>query len=156
RVNEVATVRLVVESQSGTIKGTVVDAEGKPVPDAFVSAARESDAAGAQRSNVQDTRSGWGEKPVLTGTDGAFTLTKLAPGAYTVRAYRKGGGEAIAEHVALSSTAKLQIKATGTIEGTARRAGGGAPIDELAVALRDPAAGLYRHETFYRTDGRFT
>src|SRR5262249_52984877 len=50
RINQVATVTLVVENQSGTIKGTVVDADDKPVPDAFVSAARESDAAGAQRS----------------------------------------------------------------------------------------------------------
>jgi hypothetical protein len=70
RANQAATVKLVVESQSGTIKGTVVDAEGKPVADAFVSAARESDAAGSQKTSVQETRWSWDERPNLTSTDG--------------------------------------------------------------------------------------
>ena len=154
RANQVATVKLVVESQTGTIKGTVVDVDGQPVGDAFVSAARESDAAGAQRTNVQDTRWSWMDKPVLTGTDGTFTLTKLSPGTYTLRAFRKGGGEAIAEHIEVGGTAKLQIKPTGSITGVATGPGG-API-ELSIAMSDPATGFWRSEDYYRTDGRFT
>lgn len=155
RPGQVATVKLVVESQSGTIKGTVVDIDGQPVSDAFVSAARESDAAGAQRTNVQDTRWSWMDKPVLTGTDGAFTLAKLSPGTYTLRAFRKGGGEAIAEHIEVGGTAKLQIKPTGSIEGTATGPGSaGAPI-ELSISMTDPATGFWRSEDYYRTDGRF-
>jgi hypothetical protein len=91
----------------------VVDAAGKPVNDAFISAARESDAAGSTHSSVEATR--WGDwdsdsVPVLTSTDGTFAVTKLAPGSYSLRAYRKGGGEAVAEHVAVGTTTRLQIK----------------------------------------------
>jgi protocatechuate 3,4-dioxygenase beta subunit len=155
RVNQTASVKLVVESQSGTIKGTVVDTDGKPVPDAYVSAARESDAAGAQKTSVQQTRWNWDERPNLTTTEGAFTVGKLSPGNYTVRAYRKGGGEAVAEHVAVGSTTKLQIKATGSIDGIVRRAGGGPVPDELEIEVSDIASGFSRTEHYFKTDGKF-
>jgi hypothetical protein len=92
---------------------------------------------------------------MLTSVDGAFTLTKLAAGNYTVRAYRKGGGEAVAEHIAIGSTAKLQMKATGSIEGTAKRAGGGAAPDDLTINVRDVTTGFSRRETFYKSGGHF-
>lgn len=153
---QTATVRLVVEAQTGIIKGTVVAPDGNPVSDAFISTARESDAAGAQDSSMQRTRGwGWGDsdKPVLTGVDGTFTVTKLSPGKYTLRAYRKGGGEAIAEHVAVGTTTKLEIKETGSIGGVVTRAGG--PLDELTVNVEDLKTGFERTENFFRTDGRF-
>jgi len=154
RPNQVASVKLVVEAQSGTIKGIVLDSSGVPVGDAFVSAARESDAAGARRTNVQDTRWQWQEKPVLTNTGGKFTVEKLSPGTYTLRAYRKGGGEAIAEHIEVGATdAKLQIKPTGSIEGIA--SGPGGPPDSFSIALNDQVLGLWRSEDFFKTDGRF-
>ncbi len=152
-----STVKLVVESQSGSIKGVVLDAEGNPVTDAFISKARESDAAGANASRAHSTRAwGWGDtKPVLTGVDGTFALTELAPGKYTLRAYRKGGGEALLEHVATGTTnAKLQIKPTGSIEGTVKMAGGTLP-DEIQVSVEDLKTGFERSEKFYKTDGHF-
>lgn len=149
-----ATVKLVVESQTGTITGTVVDAEGKPASDAYISAARESDAAGAQQSSVQQTRWSWNDRPVISSTDGTFTIDKLSPGNYTVRAYRKGGGEAITEHVAVGSTVRLQIKATGSIAGTVRAPAGA--LEELDVELREPKLGFWRSEHFFRTNGTFT
>lgn len=154
RANQTATVKLVVEARSGTIKGTVVDAAGAPVNDAYISVARESDAAGARESNVSRTRWSWGDKPVLTGVDGAFTVGSLTPGKYTVRAYRKGGGEAVAEHVATGSTTRLQIKPTGSIEGTVKRPG--AQLAEFAVDLSDAATAFHRRDSFYMTRGRFT
>jgi hypothetical protein len=90
---------------------------------------------------------------MLTGTDGSFTLTKLAPGNYTLFAQRKGGGEASLEHVALGTTASLQIKRTGSIEGTAHREGG-APED-LTIALEDAKTGLSRSEHAFRTAGHY-
>ncbi|MDB4958896.1 MAG: hypothetical protein JWO36_6465 [Myxococcales bacterium] len=154
RAAQIGSVKLVVESQSGSIKGSVTDPDGKPVTDAFVVAARESDAAGSQRSSVTETRWTADERPVLTATDGTFTVTKLSPGSYTLRAFRKGGGEAIAEHVAIGGTARLQIKATGVLEGIVRRAGGGAP-DEISLDLHDPKTGFTRREQFFRTIGAF-
>jgi len=146
-------VRLVVESIAGAITGTVVDADGKPVTDAFVSASRESDAAGSQHSAIEDTRWTADDRPVLTGTDGSFKLARLSPGSYTVLAQRKGGGEAFQEHVAVGSVAKLQMKPTASIEGTAHR-DGGAP-DELSVAIADPTTGFSRDEQFFRTGGAY-
>ncbi|HEY5936879.1 MAG TPA: carboxypeptidase regulatory-like domain-containing protein, partial [Kofleriaceae bacterium] len=151
--NRVVTARLAVEAATGSITGTVTDPAGKPVADAFINAARESDAAGA-RSSLRDVRWSWDERPVITGTDGTFALTELAPGNYTIRAYRKGGGEAIAEHVAIGQVAKLQIKHTGSIAGLATRAGG--VPDQIEVTLNEPATGYWRSETFYKTSGRFT
>ncbi|MDQ3340914.1 MAG: carboxypeptidase regulatory-like domain-containing protein [Myxococcota bacterium] len=154
--SETTKVRLVIEAQSGSIKGVVVDADGKPVSDAYLSAARESDAAGAQQSNVSATRDwDWGEeKPTLTNVDGTFTIPRLSPGKYTVRAYRKGGGEAVQEHVAVGSTTRLQIKHTGSIAGIAKREGG-AP-EEITVTLADLKTGFNRDERFYKTGGKFT
>jgi protocatechuate 3,4-dioxygenase beta subunit len=151
---QVTSVRLTVESQNGTIKGTATDSDGKPVTDAYVSAVRESDAAGAEKSAVAQTRWSWDERPVVTGTDGSFAMTKLSPGNYTLRAYRKGGGEAVVEHVAVNTTATLQFKPTGSIEGTALRKGGGAP-DELDVTLNDLETGFRRHEAYYMTSGHY-
>jgi protocatechuate 3,4-dioxygenase beta subunit len=150
---QTATVRLVVEAQSGVIKGTCVDAAGKPVTDAFVSAARESDAAGNQRSSVGETRWTWDEKPVLTGTDGAFTLPRLSPGSYTVRADRKGGGEAFVEHVAIGTTAKLVFKPTGELSGTVHREGG--EPQELDIQIKDEKTDFSRSEHYFRTGGHY-
>ena len=130
-VGKTVDVKLVVEAQSGTIKGTVVDTDGPAglrcvhLERARVRC-RRRDELGAHATRGW----GWGDtdKPVLTSTDGTFTVTKLAPGKYTLRAYRKGGGEAIAEHVAVGTTAKLQIKHTGLDRGHgAARDGGPCP-----------------------------
>jgi protocatechuate 3,4-dioxygenase beta subunit len=156
-VGKTIEVKLVVESQTGTIKGTVVDAGGQPIADAFIAHARESDAAGANTTAHETRGWGWGDddKPVLTGVDGSFTVGKLGPGKYTLRAYRKGGGEAIAEHVAVGSTARLQIRHVGSISGIAKKKSGPMP-DELTVSIEDLKTGFDRTESFYRTGGQFT
>lgn len=155
RVGEITTTQLIVESDDGAISGVVLDPAGKPVPDAFVSNVRESDAAGAQGSSVGETRDWWGDdKPALTTTEGRFTLENLAPGRYTLRAYRKGGGEAIAEHVATGSTTTLRFKPTASIAGTARTANGTSPTT-LKITVRGHATSFLRSDSFYRTAGAF-
>jgi hypothetical protein len=157
RSAQVSTVRLVVEGQRGAIRGTVVDAAGGPVPDAFVAASRESDAVGAGGSKTASTRDDWWgsrTQPVVTGTDGSFELSRLPAGMYSLRAYRKGGGEAIAEHVATGSVTRLQIRATGSLEGIARRTSG-PPPRELRVSVHDASTGFNRQESFYMTGGHF-
>jgi hypothetical protein len=156
KANQIATTRLVVEALNGTIKGTVVDTQNQPVTDAFISSVRESDAAGAKKSSVSDARWTWDEKPVLTSVDGTFTVEKLAPGNYTIRAFRRGGGEAVAEHVPVGGTAKLQIKPTGEIRGVARLAPGDkASLVDLELSVNDRKTGFWRGERFYMTEGRF-
>jgi protocatechuate 3,4-dioxygenase beta subunit len=153
-----ANVRLVVETERGTIAGVVKDAAGTPVADAWISATRESDAAGAAAGGaLRWSRWAWGNdaRPVVTGVDGGFRLDRLGAGTYTVRAFRRGGGEAVAEKVALGTTAlALTIAATGSLGGTVVR-DDGAPFDEFTIALRDERTGFRREESFYRTSGRF-
>jgi protocatechuate 3,4-dioxygenase beta subunit len=153
---QTANVRVVMEATTGMIQGTVVDAAGAPVSDAYVACARELDGPGGASSEVARTREDWSgrNKSVLTATDGHFQLTRLAIGSYTVRAYRKGGGEAIAEHVAVGSTPRLQIASTGSIAGTARRKAG-APPPYLRISLRDAKTHYTRSEDFYMSAGHF-
>ncbi|HTJ42692.1 MAG TPA: carboxypeptidase regulatory-like domain-containing protein [Kofleriaceae bacterium] len=147
-------VRLVVERQSGAITGVVVGGEGAPVSDAYLTATRESDAAGAaQGSALRESRWGdWDKRPVVTATDGSFKIGELGPGSYTVRAYRKGGGEAVVEHVAVGTKTRLVMKSAGSIAGTVVISGGGAP-DVFFVAVSDRKTGFSRSEGFYSTAG---
>jgi hypothetical protein len=150
-----ARVELVVERQSGVIRGRVVDGNGAAITDAFVDAQRESDSAAADAEGARRAmRWGWSRRPVLTDTDGGFAIEKLSPGTYTLRAYRKGGGEALAEHVAVGGTVTLTILATGSIAGTVAIDGGGAP-DRMTVSVRDKKSGFRRREEFFRSDGAF-
>jgi hypothetical protein len=136
----------------------VVDAAGVPVGDAYLSSARESDAAAGGGAAQARMMVGWswgaGGKPVLTAPDGTFALTSLSPGTYVVRAYRKGGGEAIADHVAVGATVRLQIKPTASLSGTAKRHDG-TVAEQITVSVTDPKVGFERSETFFRTGGRF-
>jgi hypothetical protein len=152
---QTATAKVVMEATTGTIQGTVVDAASAPVSDAYVVAARESEGPGASSSEVARTREDWfgRNKPVLTATDGRFQLTRLAAGTYTVRAYRKGGGEAIAEHIAVGSNPRLQIASTGSIAGNVRRKAGAPPY--LRISLRDAKTHYTRSEDFYMSGGHF-
>lgn len=154
---QTATTRLVVEARTGTIAGTVKDSAGVPVVDAWVMATRESDAAGAAAGGaMRGSRWSWGrsDRPVVTALDGSFTVRSLAPGTYAVRAYRRGGGEALAEHVAIGASVTLTIPSTGSIAGTVTVAGGAVP-DELEISLEDEKTGFSRSESFYLTRGVF-
>lgn len=156
RAGGVARVRLVVESQTEVVRGRVVNADGQPVTDAFVDAERESDSATAARGTARRTmRWGWSRTPTLTDTDGTFTIEKLSPGTYTVRAYRKGGGEALAENVQVGQVVTLTIEQTGSISGTARTPDGVAP-DVMTIAVSDAKTGFRRRERFFRSGGVFT
>jgi len=152
---ETTTVQLVVESAGGVIRGRVVDAAGQPVNDAFVRAEREPEGTGRQRGNaLRGARWSWSQRPAVTDVDGAFAIEHLAPGKYSVLAYRTGGSEAHAEGVALGETVTLTITPTGSIAGTI--ATGGAPPDEVKIDLIDPDTGVGRSERFFRTGGAWS
>jgi hypothetical protein len=131
------------------IRGRVVDEHGAPVGDAFIGLAFEHDEAPALRNVRGDS------DEALAGPDGKFTAEHLSKGPYTVRAYRKGGGEVIQAHVAIGSDLTLVLKATGQIAGIAPRRGGA--IDDLHVTIYDrDTQDRARDEMFFRTGGKFT
>jgi protocatechuate 3,4-dioxygenase beta subunit len=152
KAGAVVPVKLVVEGLTGRITGTV-KRNGKPVTDAFVDCQRESESATAAEGEAQRRmRFGWNRQPAATDGDGRFSLSELAPGKYLVRAYRKGGGEASVEHVAVGSAVTLVIKPTGVLGGTVAVAGR-APPEQFRISVVDEAAGLEVTETFWRTAG---
>lgn len=151
-------VTLVVEGASATISGVVVDEDGGAVADAFIEATREPDSATAAAGSA--ARYGrWGsffEPPRLTDTDGRFKLERLPPGKHTLRAHRKGGGEALLEHVESGSgDVVLTIAATGRMSGTVALRGG-SPPESFTVAVEDEATGFERSDTFFRTGGAWS
>jgi protocatechuate 3,4-dioxygenase beta subunit len=150
-----ARVHLVVESQDGVIQGRVVDASGAAVTDAFIDAERESDSAAARPGGAaRSMRWAWARSPVLTDTDGRFRIEKLSPGKYTVRAFRRGGGESTAEGIAVGGRVTLTIRPTGSITGTVATAAGGPP-ERFTITITDDKRGFARSESFFRTGGAF-
>lgn len=155
RAGEITEVELVVESQDGRITGRVLAEGGEPVADAFVEAVRESDSAAVSESGGRSgVRWGsWLRQPVLTDEDGRFELADLAEkGVYTIYANRKGGGEALAEHVSTGADVDLSIKETGVLAGVVRIEGGGAPA-RFQIRAADRVGGIHETDTFFETDG---
>ncbi|MBZ5712260.1 carboxypeptidase regulatory-like domain-containing protein [Nannocystis pusilla] len=156
-VGETREVQLAVESQHGRIVGRVVDAAGGPLSDAFVEATRESDSAAAGAGDgLRDSRwSHWGgETRKLTDQDGRFELNRLGDGNYTLVAQRRGGGEGSVEHVATGSEVEIKIAEAGSISGSVRLQGGGAP-QQFEVTLIEPSTGWRSSDRFFRTGGAF-
>jgi protocatechuate 3,4-dioxygenase beta subunit len=151
----ISRVHLVVESQDGKISGRVVDQQKNPVPDAYVGANREKEAPGTAKGAARRSmRWTWETRPVITDADGKFEIRGLTPGRYTLRAYRKGGGEAVAENVEVGSKVTLEIKTTGTISGTVT-APAGPPPRFFSIAIRDYKTGYRREERFFETSGEW-
>lgn len=155
KVGQTSRVRLVVERQSGEIQGAVLDEAGRVVTDAFVDAVRESDSVTSAGDGAKrNSRWSWSRTPALTDVDGRFTVKRLSPGVYTVRAFRKGGGEAFAEHVKVGATVTLTIPVTGSLQGSVLREGGATP-EEFTISVADRKTGFEREEHFFRTNGAF-
>ncbi len=157
RAGGVESVALVIEARSSALSGVVRDADGGPVADAFIEATRESTSATkAAGGAMREGR--WGSffgTPHLTDHDGRFTLDGLAAAPHTVRAHRKGGGEAIAEHVQPGSDLVLTIAGTGRMSGTITAPGGAVP-EEFNVAVVEETTGFRRSDSFFRTGGAWS
>ncbi len=157
RVGSTEDVKLIVADASGTLTGVVRDADGAPIADAFIDAARESDSAGASGGGaLRDSRwrSYYGP-PHMTDLDGRFTLTDLASGTYTVRANRRGGGEGVVEHAAFGADVTITIADAGRMSGTVVLAGGGTP-ESFSIDVTDAATGFRRSDHFSRTAGAWS
>lgn len=143
-------VRLVVPGAQDEIRGQVVDASGSPIADAFVDSERERD----DRKARDQLRWRWRRTPALTDHDGRFVLSNLEAGVHTVFAYRKGGGEAIAEHVKSGESVLLTLRETGTLSGRVEIEGG-SPPERFAISIADAESGSRRTESWFRTGGQW-
>lgn len=149
--NASAEVRLVATVPGGALEGRVVDGRGAPVTDAYVTALLEAidDDGHAWRPHYT-----WTSPKRLVGADGSFHVGTLAPGMYSVRAARPGGGEATVAHLALGARATVVIQPTGLLAGVVVSASG-APVTDVVVTATDRVRDLAREERVYFTGGAF-
>jgi len=156
RVGVTTNVRIRIETRNGTIRGRVTDERGDAVTDAFVDAEREPDREGAAKGRGRAAlRWSWGHRsPVMTDNDGAFTLRGLPSGSYTVRAFRKGGGDTLHEGVRVGSDVALVLRPEGSLAGTIANPDGSAP-ERFEINVRDAKRSFNRSEAFFRTAGRW-
>jgi len=152
-----AEVTLVVETREASISGVVVDASGGPVADAYIRAKRVSDSdAASAKGSVRSARwGGWDRQPLMSDTDGSFTVEGLSEGSYTVWAIRRSGGEGYVENVSTGSDGvTVQLQDTASVRGRVAASAGSVP-QRFELQVRDEATGFYRSESFFATDGKF-
>ncbi|HEY5920549.1 MAG TPA: carboxypeptidase-like regulatory domain-containing protein, partial [Kofleriaceae bacterium] len=149
RGGQTSQVKLVIAPYTGKITGRVVDPDGKPVADAYVVSVAET-GQGDRAALIARGAAQW-LAGVVADVGGDFVLTKLAPGTHTVRAFRKGGGEALATGVKLGATITLRIQRTGSVAG--RVTVEGKPTNDLEVQLT--GGGLNREEVFLHSGGAY-
>ncbi len=126
----------VVLPRQGSIRGTVVDEQGNPEPNAWVSAtpADEELSVWARAITVrQPTR-------VLTDADGQFELTKLAPRArYTLRAQQPYDNATVVHGVEEGTNVRILLPPSGSIAGFVR--------DETGRPVAHAHVSAQQHET---------
>jgi protocatechuate 3,4-dioxygenase beta subunit len=134
-----AKVKVTTEAHSGVIQGRVVDATDRPVIDAFIEVSG---------------RGGGDRPPLMTDTDGRFTVEHLADGEYEVEAHRRGGVSTTASHVK-TGTRDLNIKlgSGASIAGTL--VGRSGPVQRFTLAARNTTASFSRDELFFHASGQF-
>jgi len=146
--DKTTTATLVTTAPTGTITGTLRDTGGKPVADALV----EIRPDGATEVGQAMLERIGGERPRRTDAAGHFALADLPDAAYTVVAYRLGGGEARQEHVKPGTALALAITPTAHLTGTVALRRGSTP-ESFIVDLLDRRTGERRSGDFVGTAG---
>lgn len=137
-------VRLEVTRPAGEVAGEILDADGGPHADAWVTL---SPASGEGFRG----RFGRVRAPTVSGPDGTFRFEGLPDGRYTVAvASRKGDAVAEVSDVEVGTTdLQVQLEALASLAG--KVTSGGRPVTQFEVH-----AGIELGRTFVSDDGRFS
>jgi hypothetical protein len=140
----------IVLARQGSIRGTVVDAQGSPEANAWISAssADEERSVWAQHLAVrQPTR-------VLSDADGRFELTGLSPRArYTLRAQQPYDNATVVHGVVEGQDVRIVLPPSGSISGIVRDVDG-RPVAHAHVSAQQHETASARTTTS-REDGSF-
>jgi protocatechuate 3,4-dioxygenase beta subunit len=143
------TAHFTVRGRDGELEGRVIDRNGQPITDAFIDFVRAEGAYGGV-----PRYQGSSHAPIVTDTEGHFKIEGLAAGEYNLRAYRKGGGEASADHVKVGTRdVALRLAAGASIAGTLTSARG--PVERFQLNVRNTTTGFYRYDLFFHSQGTF-
>jgi hypothetical protein len=93
--------------EAGAIAGRVIDAQGEPLPDAWVRATHESAEAGRGEA-----------APTLTDVDGEFSLDGLFPGRYVLTIESAAGRAVMDTSVPGSTSVVARVSEHGAMRGT--------------------------------------
>lgn len=139
--------------QTADLVGVVLDAAGKPVPDASVTAL-VSTALSSVDARADALRSATRSTPVVTDADGAFTIVGVDERAtFTVLAQRRGGGQALSDGVHPNRPVTLRMSGLGDVVGTVESP---TAITGLSVALHRVDGYSALRESFSVGSGNFT
>jgi protocatechuate 3,4-dioxygenase beta subunit len=134
-------VTVTVPAKDGVIRGSVVDADGNPVADAWVTGAimPASDAAARMASAMELSDL----MPQLSGSDGRFVLDHLRDGAYKLVAEGpRGASRAEQDNVKPGDTPRLQLATLGSLHGQVTSAG--AAVTAYDLSCTGPAGVIDR------------
>lgn len=137
------TVRLEVTQPAGEIAGVVLDADGGPHPDAWITLVVAS-------GEGYRGRFGRERPPTTSGPDGTFRLDELPDGDYTLEvSSRKGDAVAEVAQVSAGTTdVRVQLSALASLTGRVTMNG-------RAVTQFEVHAGTALDRAFVTQDGRF-
>ncbi len=128
-------VTLRVEARAGLIRGLVLDPDGNPARDAWVTALNSdlgADPSGTDRGTT-----------VLCDDDGRFAITQLRRGTYfLVAEATRGGGRAHQPGVTLGATVTLRLERAGALVGTVTL--DGTPLTAYELTCRGRGGERYR------------
>nr|HEX4315995.1 carboxypeptidase regulatory-like domain-containing protein [Kofleriaceae bacterium] len=150
-----AHVHVVATRATGELTGTVRDAAGAPVADAYVAAAPEH----GDGDGVSGGVGAWSDA-VLTAGDGSWSIAHVsATATFAVRAERRGAGQAVVAHATPGTAVTIVIRATGAISGVVATPAGAPPVDVTVTAELRGDEGTHaeasREERAFHTGGRF-
>ena len=149
-----AGVTITIEAKNGVIRGQVLEGNGKPSTDAWVTARAESKKHAG--SGDDDGDEDWwrpSSDPVLTDDAGKFAVRGLVSGTYTIVVEgENGSSRAEQKHVATGDTISIQLAPLGTLTGHVTAAGNA--VTAFDLSCRGPAGEVER--SFATTDGAYT
>jgi hypothetical protein len=131
-------ITITIEAKDGVIRGTVVDADGKPTADAWIMAFEADSEA---------------SRPALSSSDGRFTIEHLRKSTYRVVATGpRGASHGEKDGVNPGDTVTIQLAALGTL--AVRVTGQGAAVTSYDLACKSVNGELDRRVD--SADGTYT
>ena len=145
---------ITIEAKNGVIRGQVLEGNGKPSSDAWVTA-RSEGKKHAGSGGDDDDYEAWSpsSEPVLSDDAGKFAIRGLSSGTYTVVVEgANSSSRAEQKHVSTGDTVTIQLAPLGTLTGHVTADGNA--VTAFDLACRGPAGEVER--SFTTADGAYT
>lgn len=149
---EVTGITLEIEAHDAVIKGVVIGPDRKPAADAWVSAYKRFEMDPKIKEAMGDngeefmSRGTSAGPPVLTNSDGQFTITKLRKGTYDLEVEGpRGASHAAKPGVKSGETVTIQLLSLGTLTGKVTV--GGQPVKVYDIECDSKDDDAERHIT---------